>query len=148
MRIIYVFFCCPVVFSDKWIYVQKGSTKEVSHYNFHKKDLFDWNSRINVCVFPCQHTASWILHTWWSPQPSRLFQRHSRLEKIQLCRKSERWRSHKSPYGLHKRLSLLTVFLCHSPVAFPANSQDSADLSEWSSPEKLFQYAGEDCAKR
>lgn len=140
------FFCCPVVFSDKWIYVQKGSTKEVSY--FHIMYLFNWNSRINVCVFPCQHTASWILHTWWSPQPSRLFQCHWGLEEIQLCCKSEQWRSHKSLYDLDERLSLLTALLCCFPLAFPANSQDSADLFEWSSPEKLFQYTGEDCAKR
>lgn len=42
----------------------------------------------------------------------------------------------------------LTVFLCLSPIAFPANSQVSASLFEWSCPEKLFQYTGEDCTKR
>lgn len=26
----HVFFFCPVVYRDKWIYVQKGTTKEVS----------------------------------------------------------------------------------------------------------------------
>lgn len=46
------------------------------------------------------------------------------------------------------RLVPPTVFLCLSPIAFPANSQVSASLFERSCPEKLFQYTGEDRTKR
>lgn len=42
-------------------------------------------------------------------------------------------------------LKLLLFFL--SPTAFSANSQIAADVFEWSCPEKLFQYLGEDCTK-
>lgn len=41
----------------------------------------------------------------------------------------------------------LTVSLCLSPKAFPANSQVPAVLFERSCPEKLFQYTGEDSTK-
>lgn len=42
-------------------------------------------------------------------------------------------------------LKLLLFFL--PPTAFSANSQIAADVFEWSCPEKLFQYLGEDCTK-
>lgn len=91
-------FTSSVVFRDKWIYVQKGSTKEVSTggslLQCSQGFIFFWLKLLYLFIsFFCVPTETWILHTWWSAESSRLFQCHTGLEKIQLRCKSEQWRT-------------------------------------------------------
>lgn len=44
----FVFAFFLVVFTDKWIYIQKGSTKEVSTEAFHTKERLSFNGKYTL----------------------------------------------------------------------------------------------------
>ncbi len=102
---------------------------------------------------------AWVLYTWGSLQSSRLFQRHSGCEAIQLCGQSkkvptfaEQLQECLSPFDLRTLLPFcmpLSLYpLCLLLLASAVDCQIPADVFEWSCSEKLFQCPGEDCEKR
>lgn len=132
--------------------MQKGSTKEVSD-----GDIVRITVSHEGCI--CRHTmCDFVLKAPVCAFMSVHSQRHgyctlgealNRLDFSSAIQDLRRF-NYVAKVSETKNTGLIFIFspyllLYLSPTAFPANSQVSADIFEWSCPEKLFQYIGEDC---